>query len=76
MSSPRRPWRHARAWLTRGIPLGSQTVLLSGINDNVDTMKSLMHGLLKARVKPYYLYQCDPIVGSSHFRTQVQKGLR
>ena len=47
-----------------GIPLGSQTVLLAGINDTVDTMKRLMHGLLKARVKPYYLYQCDPIVGS------------
>jgi lysine 2,3-aminomutase len=58
-----------------GIPLGSQTVLLSGINDSVDVMKRLMHGLLKARVKPYYLYQCDPIVGSSHFRTPVQKGL-
>lgn len=58
-----------------GIPLGSQTVLLSGINDRVDTMKRLMHGLLKIRVKPYYLYQCDPIVGSSHFRTPVSKGL-
>jgi lysine 2,3-aminomutase len=58
-----------------GIPLGSQTVLLSGINDNVETMTRLMHGLLKARVKPYYLYQCDPIEGSSHFRTPVQKGL-
>ena len=58
-----------------GIPLGSQTVLLAGINDDVDTMKKLMHGLLKARVKPYYLYQCDPIVGSSHFRTPVRKGL-
>ena len=58
-----------------GIPLGSQTVLLSGINDTVETMKKLMHGLLRARVKPYYLYQCDPIVGSSHFRTPVQKGL-
>ncbi|MGA2639289.1 MAG: KamA family radical SAM protein [Spirochaetia bacterium] len=58
-----------------GIPLGSQTVLLAGINDTVDTMKRLMHGLLKARVKPYYLYQCDPIFGSSHFRTPVQKGL-
>jgi lysine 2,3-aminomutase len=58
-----------------GIPLGSQTVLLSGINDTVETMTKLMHGLLKARVKPYYLYQCDPIVGSSHFRTPVQKGL-
>ena len=58
-----------------GIPLGSQTVLLSGINDDLDTMKRLMHGLLKIRVKPYYLYQCDPILGSSHFRTPVGKGL-
>jgi lysine 2,3-aminomutase len=58
-----------------GIPLGSQTVLLAGINDTVETMKRLMHGLLKIRVKPYYLYQCDPIVGSSHFRTPVSKGL-
>jgi len=58
-----------------GIPLGSQTVLLSGINDRVDVMTELVHGLLKARVKPYYLYQCDPIVGSSHFRTPVAKGL-
>ncbi len=58
-----------------GIPLGSQTVLLDGINDDVDTMKRLMHGLMKMRVRPYYLYQCDPITGSSHFRTPVAKGL-
>lgn len=58
-----------------GIPLGSQTVLLNGINDDVETMKSLMHGLMKMRVRPYYLYQCDPITGSSHFRTPVAKGL-
>jgi len=58
-----------------GIPLGSQTVLLSGINDSVDTMRRLMHGLVKIRVKPYYLYQCDPIIGSAHFRTPVSKGL-
>jgi len=58
-----------------GIPLGSQTVLLVGINDDVETMKRLVHGLLKIRVKPYYLYQCDPIPGSSHFRTPVAKGL-
>jgi len=58
-----------------GIPLGSQTVLLKGINDDVQTMKSLMHGLLKIRVRPYYLYQCDPIPGSAHFRTPVSKGL-
>ncbi|MEI7475097.1 MAG: KamA family radical SAM protein [bacterium] len=58
-----------------GIPLGSQTVLLKDVNDNVDTMKALVHGLLKVRVKPYYLYQCDPILGSSHFRTSVKAGL-
>ncbi len=58
-----------------GIPLGSQTVLLSGINDSVRTMTALVHGLLRLRVKPYYLYQCDPILGSAHFRTPVEKGL-
>ena len=58
-----------------GIPLGSQTVLLKGINDDVMTMKSLMHHLMKMRVKPYYLYQCDPVIGSGHFRTSVAKGL-
>jgi lysine 2,3-aminomutase len=58
-----------------GIPLGSQTVLLAGVNDNVETMRQLMQGLLTMRVRPYYLYQCDPIVGSSHFRTPVAKGL-
>lgn len=58
-----------------GIPMGSQTVLLKNINDNVATMTSLMQGLLRIRVKPYYLYQCDPILGSLHFRTPVQKGI-
>lgn len=58
-----------------GIPLGSQTVLLKGVNDDIDIMKPLYHGLMKARVKPYYLYQCDPVSGSSHFRTPVEKGL-
>jgi lysine 2,3-aminomutase len=58
-----------------GIPLGSQTVLLSGINDDTETMRRLVHGLLRTRVRPYYLYQCDPILGSAHFRTPVEKGL-
>jgi lysine 2,3-aminomutase len=58
-----------------GIPLGSQTVLLKNVNDQVDTMKKLVHHLLRMRVRPYYLYQCDPISGSSHFRTPVAKGL-
>lgn len=58
-----------------GIPLGSQTVLLKGVNDDISIIKPLMHGLLKRRVRPYYLYQCDPITGSAHFRTPVSKGL-
>jgi len=58
-----------------GIPLGSQTVLLKGVNDDLATLKKLFHALLKIRVRPYYLYQCDPIRGSSHFRTTVDKGL-
>lgn len=58
-----------------GIPLGGQTVLLKGVNDNVETMTRLFQGMLKIRVRPYYLYQCDPITGSSHFRTSVEKGL-
>ena len=58
-----------------GIPLGSQTVLLKGINDDPRTMTELVHRLLRVRVRPYYLFQCDPITGSSHFRTPVQSGL-
>ncbi len=58
-----------------GIPLGSQTVLLAGINDEAETMKRLFQELLRLRVKPYYLYQCDPIPGSAHFRTAVGKGI-
>jgi len=58
-----------------GIPLGSQTVLLRGVNDNPETMRRLVHGLLKIRVRPYYIYQCDPILGSRHFRTEVATGI-
>lgn len=58
-----------------GIPLGSQTVLLKGVNDDAEVYRKLTHELLKVRVKPYYLYQCDPIPGSAHFRTSVEKGL-
>lgn len=58
-----------------GIPLGSQTVLLAGVNDDTAVLKKLFQGLLKIRVRPYYLYQCDPIPGSSHFRTPVARGL-
>jgi len=58
-----------------GIPMGSQTVLLKGINNDPKVMTALMHGLLRIRVRPYYLYQCDPIPGSAHFRTSVEEGL-
>ena len=58
-----------------GIPLGSQTVLLKGVNDSPSTMKKLMQELLKIRVRPYYIYQCDPILGSKHFRTPVSVGI-
>jgi len=58
-----------------GIPLGSQTVLLKGINDDPEIMQRLMHKLLTIRVKPYYLYQADLIKGTEHFRTTVEKGL-
>ena len=58
-----------------GIPLGNQSVLLAGVNDTPDTMRALIHKLLRCRVRPYYLYQCDLIHGSAHLRTSVAKGL-
>lgn len=58
-----------------GIPLGNQSVLLAGVNDDVATMRELVHKLLLCRVRPYYLYQCDLIRGSSHLRTPVAKGI-
>ena len=57
-----------------GIVMGSQTVLLKGVNDDAKTMTALFHKLLRVRVKPYYLFQCDPIVGSAHFRTSIETG--
>lgn len=58
-----------------GIPLGNQTVLLRGINDCMYVMKKLMHELVKIRVRPYYIYQCDLSNGIKHFRTRVSKGI-
>lgn len=58
-----------------GIPLGNQSVLLRGINDSAEAQKTLVHKLLMARVRPYYLYQCDLITGSSHLRTSVAEGV-
>jgi lysine 2,3-aminomutase len=68
--------RHALGMLAdAGIPLGNQSVLLRGINDSVDIQMELVHKLLMCRVRPYYLYQCDLIRGSSHFRTSVKTGV-
>jgi lysine 2,3-aminomutase len=58
-----------------GIPLGNQSVLLRGINDCPQIMMDLVHKLVKMRVRPYYIYQCDLSLGISHFRTTVAKGL-
>ena len=58
-----------------GIPLGSQTVLLKGINDRPYIMRKLMQELLQIRVRPYYIYQCDPVRGTQHFRTPVAAGI-
>jgi lysine 2,3-aminomutase len=59
-----------------GVPTGSQTVLIRGVNDDKETLRQLTHGLLRLRVRPYYLYQCDPISGSEHLRTPLEQGVR
>ncbi len=58
-----------------GIPLGNQTVLLRGVNDDPQTMRRLMQKLLMIRIKPYYLYQADLVLGTEHFRTTVEEGI-
>ncbi|MBE0690232.1 MAG: hypothetical protein IH587_08955, partial [Anaerolineae bacterium] len=58
-----------------GIPLGNQSVLLAGINDSVNIQRELVHKLVRNRVRPYYLYQCDEVEGAGHFRTTVSKGI-
>lgn len=61
--------------LRSGIPLNNQSVLLRGVNDDAQTMKSLVHALMRIKVRPYYLYQCDPVRGAEHLRTTVEKGM-
>jgi lysine 2,3-aminomutase len=79
-SHPREFTKEACAALAKladgGIPLNNQSVLLRGINDNADVMKNLMHLLLRNRVRPYYIYQCDLAAGISHFRTPVSVGIQ
>ncbi|MDA8169208.1 MAG: KamA family radical SAM protein [Nitrospiraceae bacterium] len=61
--------------LCAGIPVSNQSVLLRGINDSPDVMKELCHALQRIMVRPYYLYQCDPVKGVEHFRTSIWKGI-
>jgi len=58
-----------------GIPVGNQSVLLKGVNDNAQTMEELLRGLVKMRVRPYYLFQCDLVAGIEHFRTPLSRGV-
>ena len=58
-----------------GVPLGNQSVLLAGVNDDLATMRDLVHGLLRIRVRPYYLYHADPVEGAAHLRTSIAKGI-
>jgi lysine 2,3-aminomutase len=58
-----------------GVPLGNQSVLLAGVNDCVHIQRKLVHELVKMRVRPYYLYQCDLVEGAGHFRTPIAKGI-
>ena len=67
--------RAAQLLADAGIPVGNQSVLLKGINDNPKVMRELVHGLLKMRIKPYYIYQCDLSLGIEHFRTRVDRGI-
>jgi lysine 2,3-aminomutase len=62
--------------LRAGVPVNNQTVLLRGINDSVETITKLCHNLLKTKVRPYYLFQCDEVQGTEHLRTPVQTGIK
>ena len=57
------------------MPVNNHTVLLKGVNDDLETMRRLMRALLRIKVRPYYLFHCDPVIGAGHFRTSVWKGL-
>jgi lysine 2,3-aminomutase len=67
--------RVCQALLRAGMPVNNHTVLLKGVNDSLETMRSLMRALLRIKVRPYYLFHCDPVIGAGHFRTSVWKGL-
>jgi lysine 2,3-aminomutase len=67
--------RVCQALLRAGMPVNNHTVLLKGVNDDLETMRDLIRALLRIKVRPYYLFHCDPVIGAGHFRTSVWKGL-
>jgi len=67
--------RAVRNLVNAGMPVSNHAVLLKGVNDSVPTMRKLVRGLLRIKVRPYYLFHCDPVTGAGHFRTSVWKGL-
>jgi lysine 2,3-aminomutase len=67
--------RVCRSLLRAGMPLNNHAVLLKGVNDDLETMRKLMRALLRVKIRPYYLFHCDPVTGAGHFRTSVWKGL-
>lgn len=67
--------RVCRSLLRNGMPINNHAVLLKGVNDNLGTIRSLLRGLLRIKVRPYYLFHCDPVTGAGHFRTSVWKGM-
>lgn len=67
--------RGCRNLINAGMPINNHAVLLKGVNDSVETMRDLMRGLLRIKVRPYYLFHCDPVTGAGHFRTTIWKGL-
>ena len=67
--------RACRALVNAGMPVSNHAVLLKGVNDSVDTMRQLVRNLLRIKVRPYYLFHCDPVTGAGHFRTSIWKGM-
>lgn len=67
--------RACNSLLRGGMPVNNHSVLLKGVNDDLETMRNLLRGLLRIKVRPYYLFHCDPVTGAGHFRTSVWKGM-
>lgn len=68
--------RVCKALLKAGMPINNHSVLLKGVNDSLETMRRLIRGLLRIKVRPYYLFHCDPVIGAGHFRTSVWAGMQ